>query len=60
MDLLLGLVLNQSVQKSLPSDYPMHDDRNIQSVGLSDVRAPNYPIGFYLAYFAHLDPNKPQ
>ena len=60
IDLLLGFVLNQSVQKSPSSDYPMHDDRNIRSVGLSDVRAPDYLIDFYLAYFAHLDPNKPQ
>ena len=47
VDLLLGFVLEQFVQKSLPSDYPVHDDRNIRSVGLSDVRAPDYPTGFY-------------
>ena len=60
VDLLLGFDLDQLVQKPLPSDYPMHDNRIIRSVGLSDVRAPDYPTDYYLGYFAHLDPVKPR
>ena len=60
IDLLLGFVLDQIVQKPPPSDYPMHDDQIIRSTGLSDVRAPDYPTGFCLAFFAHLDPVKPR
>ena len=60
MDVLLGVIVNQSVQKSSPSDYPMHADRIIRSVGLSDVRAPDYPTDFYFTHFALIDPNKPR
>ena len=55
VDLLIGFDLAQIVQKSSQSDYPMHDDRIIRSIGLSDVRAPDYLTGYLLLYFAHFD-----
>ena len=50
VDLLLGFDLHHFVQKPSQSDYPMHDDRIIRSIRLSDVRAPDYPTGYCLSY----------
>ena len=52
VDRLLGFDLDHFVQKTSQSDYPMLDDRIIRFIGLSDVRAPDYPTDCF-PFFLH-------